>query len=535
MNTRRLSRAKTVKLSFSLLACIATASGACAVQPGDGEGSTKAQATVPVAATSASNGSIPDPAKKPRRDIGPFDLIDDAKEIYNDYKSISGFLTPTVDTTAEILADLSSLTTQMQQINVDLNKLGAELAAVAYQDKQAAYIAQLELIQGYEAQAQTASEQLATWQQTGRTNALLLASADNNSQIAANALKESAYYYRPAQTAGAPDIFDARSALLAYLYALTVRLSIVRAENPNYRTLTAYQQEFFQHTTWLQQIPSLSQTDISCNTVNGTGPSLPVYASPQWQDPGSFFICSTCTDTNSESFSTINHWSPSLLNSGCTSTNPALAGVQSVENNYAAYFSFWDNYNMLDELAVHVVQAFTTQFEIDTTNPTSEISLAGLTYENVGPLVSNTGKCLTGGPEGGPNLTPCSVGSATQIWHTGYPVQGTHPAQPGPISLVTPPAGSPTSGTCIDTIGWDPSGFETLAACTGTLSEQYTVTSTNQLRWNYNPAYCLTDPEPSKSDPPSAVLALCNGGPAQQWGRAWPLVWIGPIGPIKRQ
>jgi hypothetical protein len=110
--------------------------------------------------------------------------------------------------------------------------------------------------QNYEALAQTASEQILEWKQSGRTDLLKLVFAENNSQVAANTLMKESYYMRPGSDLTKPDIFEYRTTLPRYLYALTVRLSVVALEQPQFRKFSAYTDEFKTHVAWLKQVPA---------------------------------------------------------------------------------------------------------------------------------------------------------------------------------------------------------------------------------------------------------------------------------------
>jgi hypothetical protein len=108
-------------------------------------------------------------------------------------------------------------------------------------------------------QSRTAVDQVRAWIDGGRTDIELRANADNNSRIPANTLLEgNSFFERPdAEMQGT--VFDHRLAIIAYMYALTVRFGVIAALNPQYRNNAITRDELARHVERLDWV--IAQAD----------------------------------------------------------------------------------------------------------------------------------------------------------------------------------------------------------------------------------------------------------------------------------
>lgn len=265
-----------------------------------------------------------------------------AEQIYNAYKKIIEILGSSDPTPEDkILAQLATIQETMKKIDSKLQTLDDEVANLVYQEERGRYIDMLRDVQKYEALAQTASEQLLEWQQTGKTDANKLALAENNSQTAANTLLQSGYYMRPGSAPGQPDIFEYRTTLLPYLYALTVRLGVVAVEQPQFRKFSAYTDEFQNHVAWLKQIPAQLEPEIHCENGRLT-------------NSGYYAITSFCIDTLSGYMSVVN--GVSTPTNFVPYTTYWESGSDADADSAFAYYTFYDHWRVEEQMGGHAVE-----------------------------------------------------------------------------------------------------------------------------------------------------------------------------------
>lgn len=391
----------------------------------------------------------------------------------------------------QILAELAKVRGTLEAIDAKLRTFDFTLVQLVWETKRGFYLDTLQKVQGYEAQAHTAAQQLGEWKQTGKSNSQKLANAENNSQIAANSLKQQSFYMRPGAGPDAPDIFEYRPALLPYLYALTVRLAVVALEQPHFRRFSAYTDEFKDQVAWLKQLPALMETDIFCDSKE------------KFDGQGNYQIFSFCRDTLSGAELIINGGYPYEFNRYETSWTPG----SETDANYAyAFTTFYDRWNIQEEEGEHAVQRFLPLVDYAATPSSSTREIFGIHVE-LGPL-SNGSQCLTQNTLNFLALDACSRYSARQIWTAA--VKGETAA----ISL--------SMGGCLEESDWGPSSGPFVWVCSTSFGEQWTITADNEIRWAPQPDRCLGT---------NLRLSSCTGAESQKWYRNWPPL-IAPVVPI---
>jgi hypothetical protein len=433
-----------------------------------------------------------------------------ADQIYNAYKDIIGIL-QIGDTTPEdkILAQLATIQGAMKALDSKLQALDQEVANLVYVEERARYIQMLQDVQQYEAQAQTASQQIREWKQTGKTDPNKLANAENNSQIAANTLMQPSYYMRPGQKAGDPDIFEYRTTLLPYLYALTVRLGVVAMEQPQFRKFSAYTDEFNNHVAWLKQIPARLEAEIQCRNGKQT-------------DSGQYAIYSYCVDTLSGYVSAINGEYPTLLNPYITKWK---LGSDADADSAFAYYTFYDRWRVQEQMGEHAVEKI-LPYVVHAATPWSVKEISSNTFgtsnRETGPLSNGgTGLCL----DSKSWITDCNSTTLTQQWMAERGVAA-------PISATHPELGVDINGyayslpdACLEVFEWNPSYGVYFERCSGSSSEQWILSNANEIRWGPDPSLCLQN----DGRWTGLYLRPCNGATDQIWYRTWPHYWFGPI------
>ena len=458
------------------------------------------------------------PAPKPR-DLGPFDLINDAKEIYGDYTTILTVMGANASNfNAEVLAGLAQLEGQMTGLSSQLQTLESQIANL-YAAEQQAYILQTEQqVAEQLGLATTAIEEANEWVQSGQTGPQI-ADALNNSLQAMNTLSNQSFWYRPGLTAGSANIFDPRLALNAYLAALTARTGVLAIYDPGFGSNSEYQAEFSTQLTWLNQLVTLMNDNMTCYSSNGVDPG-----------PTSWGICDYCTDVASGYQSFLDGMTPEPYTPSCS--NDGFTGTQSAAQTDLAFVDFYNRFRVADVMGLHVVQAFIPSIEADTVTLPHIGGIGGVhvinrtpygpgTWNNPGVL--NQGfLCLTA-LTSGLTMKSCA-GAADQTWTTptygaGY---GTVSSAAGtPENTITP-----ANGSCIEMSGWQATSFAYDDACSGSPGENWQVQADGHIVWNRNTGYCLVNP----GGPGLGVtLAPCADTPDQIWSRAVPYIVIDPI------
>jgi hypothetical protein len=414
-----------------------------------------------------------------------------AYQIYKTYQEMISILqsgNPTPED--KILAELGTIKAAMQSIDSKLQTLDQEVAQLTYLEKRDAYLQLLQKVQQNEAMAQTASQQILEWVQTGKTDPNKLSNAENNSQLAANILMQQSYYMRPGGGPNDPDIFEYRTTLLPYLYALTVRLGVVILEQPQFRRFSSYTDEFNNHVTWLKQIPPMLEAEIMCQNAKQIDPSA------------EYAIYSHCVDTLSGYESAINGESGNGWNPLIT---PWAMGSDSDANNAFAYYTFYDRWKVQEEMGEHAVQNILPSV-IHAATPWSRLEVIETVLDrenNNGPL-SSGGKCLDSRP-GFSLRSDCNRRSPTQQWVV-------QPGRTAPISATNPP--SARVDICIEVYRWQSaSNVDYPERCSGSSGERWTLTNANEVRWGRDSTLCMQNDQ---------GLHPCNGAANQKWFRTWP-------------
>jgi hypothetical protein len=415
-------------------------------------------------------------------------VVEAAQKVYQSYKTMMAILqsdNPTPED--QILAQLASIEGTMQAIDSQLQQLDQAVALLVYEEKRANYLEMLRDVQRYQALALTASQEIGEWTQTGKTDPLKLANADNNSQLAANTLMQPSFYMRPADVPTAPDIFEYRTTVLPYLYALTVRLGVVALEQPRFRQFSAYTDEFHNHAAWLQRIPVLMGTDISCQSA-------------ELHQAGQYAIYSYCQDTLSGNVSGYKPY-PSPGNPFVTMWT---VGSGADADNAFGYYTFYDHWWIQEWMGEHTVEnilPYVEQAAILSSAPTTV-----LPNVESGPLLTADGKCLDLTPLSFTTAT-CNPASSTQLWTTVL-----QPFSVGPqVTLVSATKPSSVPDACLETFEWQNPVFA--QRCSGSSGEQWILSSANEIRWGRNSAVCLQN---------DMSLHPCNGAANQKWYRNWP-------------
>jgi hypothetical protein len=424
---------------------------------------------------------------------------------------------------AQIASQLATLNAEMVQVDKDIKNMWTAFNNAAAQIEQTQQLQIQDQIGQYEANAKDASVRLATWIQTGGTDSQLIASIDAESSQAAMDLTTPSFYLRAASRAGAPNVFDMRQPLLSYLYALSVRLAVISAEDPNFRCghnpigatcVMPYNTELQTHLNFLKSLPVTNAGSII--TSNKTTP---------WN--GGFTLCSSAQDINS-GYASLSD-SQGFANNGAGPANCIDSyGSQATATTSLQFLEFWDKWNVEQEMGVHSVQAMA---QVIQTNMTADVvrgirlCLPGrpcpAPYNNIGPLVSNSGLCVTSqNSRGTPGLftEPCNNGAENQTWQSaGLGATGS--------------LGLSDATQCVEEDFWyDSNGVQpSLFPCSGSSGEQYTVTSSYELQWNRDPSLCLTATGGADY---GLELETCRGQANQLWGRTWPIkILPGPIHP----
>ena len=433
---------------------------------------------------------------------------------------------------AQIVSQLAQLNQEMVQVDADIKAFYTAFNNAAYQIEQTQQLMEQGAIQNFETQAQDASVRLSEWVAKGSSDQSLIASIDQESSEAAMALTNSAYWYRASSVAGGNPVFDLRNALLSYLYALSVRLSVIQAEDPNYRCADTnpaipctmpYTNELQAHLSFLDSLPGLNSGNFLRNK--------------QLQYAGSTYaMCDWVQDTNS-GFIVFADWqgNPPYGEAPAQCVGPlALSSTQA--NDAMQFLGFWDQWWVDEEMGIHAIQKMANTVSVDMTYDWPmpvHFCMPGRTcttpYTPVGPLVDDNGLCLS--LDHGSYVTPsglfmehCSDGAEYQTWQTATM------GQTGTIGLSD-------QSMCAEVNLWDGSAGTTLSnyqACSASSGEDFTVTSANELRWTRDPSLCLTsNGGPVVADyetyDQAVTLQTCDGQPHQKWGRSWPVIHIIPI------
>lgn len=423
----------------------------------------------------------------------------------------------------QILSQLNTLNQEMVQVDSDIKNMWTAFNNAAYNIEQTQQLQIQSEIQTHEADARDASVRLSQWVAGGMSDSLLIASIDQESSEAAMALTAQSYYYRGASQAGLPPVLDLRNALLSYLYALSVRLAVITAEDPNYRCQNnphdflctmPYTTELQTHLTFLNSLPGLNASNFSRG--HQLQPANNTYA-----------LCDYVQDDNS-GYIVFADWAgnPPFGEAPANCIGPQVMSSTQA-NDGMAFLAFWDNWYVEEEMGVHAIEKMAGIVSTDMTYAwpaTMPICLPGHScppaYSPVGPLVDNNGLCLSAGHGtypfvSGLYMEPCSQGAEYQTWQTGTIGQ-------------TASLGLSDQSSCLETWLWQDYGAQSpsFEPCSGSSGEQYVVTSANELRWSRDQSLCLT----SNGGPDSGgydtyvTLQTCDGQPHQKWGRSWPVL-----------
>ena len=465
-------------------------------------------------------GSTSSPVLRPY-DLGPFDLIDDVKEIYGDYQWLQQLGSQGAPTqTDQILTDLAQLETQIGALSGQLQTLEGQIANLYAAQRQGQILATEQNVANLLAEATSAIEEANEWVQTGKTGPQI-GSALDHSLHAMNTLSSAPFWYRPALTAGSPDIFDPRMALAAYLAALTARIGVLTIYDPGFRKVAEYRDEFASQVPWLQKIASLMSQNVTCSTGTG-GPA---------NSQNTYEVCSWCTDTVTGYQSIINGLTPMAHTPNCA--NDFFHGSYSDELSVVQWMSFYDEFDVLDVMGQHVVESFIPGVQLDATEPVVivPIQLGGgggppppsygpSEWVNPGPLAIGN-NCLTGAPNQWLLITACN-GAADQKWTT--PQWGGGSGTMWSSTALPRMTIRPAHGSCLDVSGWvADSGYGPDVypeACSGSPGEQWKVTQDGHVVWAHDTRYCLALP-PGNPVGYQPVLAPCADTPSQIWSRTF--------------
>jgi hypothetical protein len=430
---------------------------------------------------------------------------------------------------AQVLSQLNSLNQQMVQVDADIKQFWTAFNNAAYQIENTQQLQIQAQIQSREADAKDAAARLSTWIAEGKSDPLLIASIDQQSSQAAMELTTPAFYYRTGSYAGSPNVFDLRQPLLSYLYALTVRLAVISAEDPNYRCKNnvrnflcnmPYNDELQTHLNFLNSLPGLNAPNIS-------------YGHQLQPAPGTYAMCDYAQDDNSSYTSqSDNQGNPPFggAPSGCVGPY----GINATQaNDVMQFLAFWDKWWVEDEMGVHAIQkvarTVTTDMSYDWP-PIMTLCLPGHPcppqYNSTGPMVDNGGLCLSKDHGTYPFVSglyvePCSKGAEYQTWSSAGM------GQTGSLGLSDQTA-------CLEVnlwLGWNNVQVsDDVTPCSGSPGEEYTVTSANEMRWSRDTSLCLQ----SNGANQPVTLQTCDGQPHQKWGRDWPFylpppVHVGPV------
>jgi hypothetical protein len=292
---------------------------------------------------------------------------------------------------------------------------------------------------------------------------------------------------RPGSTPTAPDIFEYRTTLLPYLYALTVRLAVVAVEQPHFRRFSAYTDEFKTHVAWLKQVPALLEAEISCGS------------SKQMDDRyGTYAIVSQCHNILSGYSSAIAGTTSNGWNDYVT---PWTYGSATEGDSAQAYYAFYDRWRIQDEMGEHAVQRLLPLVVHASTLASPRDFMSVPNRSGPGPL-TNDGKCLDSST--GLRITNCNRGSSTQQWFT---------ATDGVVSRISSANPIVIPDECLEVIDWGAQLFVYGERCSGSSGENWVLTAANEIRWNRKPNLCLVS---------DLSLHPCNGASDQKWFHTWP-------------
>jgi len=181
------------------------------------------------------------------------------QKIYSAYQTISGLLAgPTVSPEQQIIDELQQLAQQLSNVQTAVNALQSAVRALIAEVELEAFDATLQNVQAQQALAATGAEEFAQWLAGGKTDALGLESAKNNSLTAANTMRDTtAFFVLPEanpQTGTAQNTFDYRVALVQYVYVLTVRIGIIVGTESAWNADTVILAELKSHADRLEAI-----------------------------------------------------------------------------------------------------------------------------------------------------------------------------------------------------------------------------------------------------------------------------------------
>jgi hypothetical protein len=425
----------------------------------------------------------PVPASAQAELAGAAAVYEAINTIYSTYTKLISILQNGDPTPQDkILEQIGQLQQAIRHVDTQLRAIDDELAQLAYQDKREFYLQTLQRVQEYQAMSQTAGQQLEEWLQTGRTDEGKLASAENNSQLAANALRSDSLYVRPGALVGDPDVFEYRATLLPYLYGLTMRIAVVASEHPTFRSLSAYTDEFAQHASWLKQLIAKMEAVMVCRQFVA-------------RDGDRYSVASTCRNTLTGYASTINGEIPRPNVPGVTEWS---IGSNEDAQNALAYYTYHDQWKVSRESGEDTLQAFlpSVMWAATPSSPRDPVPIA--VRSQTGPLVGSGAACVARGPGG---LTLCDIAVDAQWWTT--PLAGGSGKVAGADGV-----------WCLEPPRWDPGVGVGADECSGSPGQRWQVSEAGALRWGRNPALCLTGPD--------LLLKACTDTPAQIWGREWP-------------
>jgi hypothetical protein len=427
--------------------------------------------------------------------------VEAIKKIYAAYKTMLDIL-QSGDPTPEdkIIAQLTTIQTEMQKIDAQLQALDRDMENLVYMENRGLYLDLLRDAQTNEALAQSASDLLREWQQTGKTDHGKLLDAARDSLIAANTLMKEGFYLRPGSDASKPDVFEYRTTLPRYLYALTVRLGVVAVEQPQFRKFSAYTDEFKAHVAWLKQIPGRMEANVSCkNAPQISAGYAGIY----------YAIYSYCVD-NVSGIETGAKPNPSPGNQYITSWT--LGSPADIDSAFS-YYTFYTHWQLQDKIGEYTVQQILPSVVFAAT-PWSPSEVQNSTFGASGPQngpLSNNARCLAD-PGNGFTIASCNSQSPTQQWTAtrgvAAPISETNP-------FLLPDA-------CIEVDEWKASSMVYPERCSGSPGEQWILTNANEIRWGRDTSLCLQN---------DFHLRTCNGSASQKWYRNWPSVYVAP-GPI---
>jgi hypothetical protein len=471
---------RTARLLFLSTITIAFAAG-CSAAPEEPEPEKVATTEQPLAELGAAVGAV--------------------KAAYEFYKSAKDALNAHLPTPEEkILKLLAEYQGQFVALEKELDAIALDVKKLIHFSEEHYFLLQLQEAQGHRARARTAYDQIQAWLASGKTDTNVLADALNNSLLAANSLRDStALFTRPGNTPGSPRVFDHRMALASYTYAVAVRMGVLMASDPDYRSKPHLRQEIGAHAQRVTDLIAAMRNGTRCDVRGDFNDYV-----------GQYQVCSSCEDDSGVSSRLAGEAGQSNM-PGCTSP------VQGTWQHYVdarQYFEWNDRYRVGKGIGIPHLLGLENMLYGDAAEPNSGVILAPPPPPRRF-VATHSNKCLDA-TNGYINVRACDGSSAQLFSVTGR----------GEIKI---------QDRCLSIGRFNTSdgGSVYLDECSGAPNQAWTVTASGELKARHG-GKCLDVWGWWTHDGAPVVTWSCHGGTNQLWMSAPqpPKDWYVPRQPL---